>query len=260
MTHEEAIARAVKLLRLARSDNPNEAASAAAKAQEIIDRYKLGSLSIDQPSGVPDAPDEPVRDLKAAPLETPTLTIPSWKFRLASAIARSNQCQIYYNRVVLKPSLRNGFALAIVGRPSDAETVRYLYDWLRREVDRLTERDGAGLGKTWRNNFRFGVIDTIRTKLEETSAQTQSDVRAEAFAHGGESAIVRVNTAIAKIQERAKGTEAFVKGMKLTSTGSRNGSYDQSARNAGQIAGREISIGGAKRGLGAGHKAIGGGS
>lgn len=45
MTHE-ALAKAAKLLRLAQSSNPHEASLAAAKAQDIMDRFKLSGADI----------------------------------------------------------------------------------------------------------------------------------------------------------------------------------------------------------------------
>src|SRR5574340_1108320 len=97
MTHEEAIAKAVKLLKLAQSDNPNEAALAAARAQEIMDRYKLEGLSADYNSAAPAEPDEPIVAF-GEPVEPKQGS--EWVVRLILALARANQCRIYQRRTI----------------------------------------------------------------------------------------------------------------------------------------------------------------
>lgn len=245
MTHAEAVARAVKLLRLAQSDNAHEAASAAAKAQEIIDRHKLGTLGIDEPTAAPE-PEEPIADFGAAPLEQGRRGLATWKIRLASTIARANQCRIY---------LLGGRAIAIVGRASDAETVRYFYDWLISETDRLADRHGRGLGKTWRNNFRLGVVEAVG---ESFAAQAKATVAALKVESPG--AIVRIDTALARVEARGAAAQSWMDShLKLGSYRRSEGRFSPSAREAGRAAGREIRLGGARGALGSGRKALGGG-
>lgn len=267
MNHEQAVSRAVRLMRLAQSDNANEAASAAAKAQEVIDRYKLGSLGLDADTADPSEamPDEPVADFGAAPLETPAAKLAEWKFRLASTLAKANQCRIYiHSRVYGFGSdgrrQKSTKQLNIVGRASDAETVRYLYSALVQDVDRLAERDGKGLGVTWRNNFRLGVVDTIGRRLREQRAATEAAMAAEVAARGG--AIVLVNNAVAKLALRGEVVADWMKeNLDLHAVPVGGGTYDHSGREAGRKAGHELHLGGkARGGLGAGVRKLGGGS
>jgi len=65
MTYDEAIQKAAKLLRLANSSNPHEAALAAARAQEIMDRYQIDHASITIADNGHARPDEPIQDFKA---------------------------------------------------------------------------------------------------------------------------------------------------------------------------------------------------
>jgi hypothetical protein len=60
MTYEEALRKAAACLRLSKSSNQAEAALAAAKAQEIMDKYQISAevLKLDQPKEA----DEPVMD------------------------------------------------------------------------------------------------------------------------------------------------------------------------------------------------------
>jgi len=91
---QEAVEKAVKLLRLATSSNPNEAAVAAAKAQEMIDRYKLGVLSADFDIGTNGEPDEPIKDFDNDLLD-PGSRVATWKRCLIQHVSRANQCASY---------------------------------------------------------------------------------------------------------------------------------------------------------------------
>lgn len=193
MTHTEAIEKAVKLLRLAQSSNPHEAALAASRAQEIMDRHKLEGLSADYDTDKKQ-PDEPVQDFKADLMDPGTKT-ETWKSRLASAVAKVNECKIYI-RVTRKgpPSYDKVSGFAIVGRASDAQTVRYIYSWLSREIDRIADEKCAGYGRTFYNNFRIGAVESV------TARETEATMKHEAV--GNSMALVRVNNAIAKRQEQ----------------------------------------------------------
>lgn len=231
-----------KLLRLAESPNANEAALAAAKAQRLIDEHNLSAqlLALDAAEAVPD---EPICDFedKGAPLET-NRRHPRWRTQLAGTIARANGCRVYIN----------GENIALVGRPSDAETVRYLFAYLTREVERLCEREGAGCGVTWRNNFRLGVVYAIMEKLKEARERFKGEARKQATS---DMALMRVNSALARVEERGMDVADWIKtNLKLVSRGGSGGSYDPGAVAAGKQAGKSIRIGGAKAGLGRGSR------
>lgn len=226
MTHEEAIAKAVKLLKLAQSDNPNEAALAAARAQDIMDRFKLSGLSADMDEG--GTPDEPIVNI-SEPIEPKQGS--TWIVRLIVALAQANQCRVY----------KGGSASYVVGRTSDAQTVRYLYGWLKAEVNRLAARDGRGYSAVWKNNFRLGAVDTIVRKLRESQEATKRAVVAEAANPG---AIVLVKDALARLEERSKSVDLWVEQhMRFgKARGHYGGQSDYGAREAGRKAGEEINL------------------
>ena len=240
MTYEEALQKAVKLLRLSQSSNPNEAALAAGKAQEIIDRYNIESVALDMASGDKPQPDEPIKDFGFDPLDAGTRKISTWSWRLFVGISQSNGCKGYLTR-------NNGGGIAIVGRPSDVQTVRYFYAWLKQEVERLAQRDCRGTGRTWANNYRNGVVDTIKIRLKAQRKETQATVTKEILdalpAEQRHLALVRVNNAIAKVAEREQQTASWMgANLKLRNTSSGSSAFDPSARAAGQKAGHEIRI------------------
>ena len=243
MTYDEAVQKATKLLRLATSDNPNEATLAASRAQDIMDRYKLGSLSLNYEANG-SVPDEPIKDFESDPLDAGTRRLASWRWRLFHPIARCNQCDGYVS----------GYGgIAVVGRPSDVSTVRYLYGWLTREVDRLAERDCRGNGRTYANNYRIGVVETISERLAEQSRLTVAEVQREAEAQQSINpmALVRVNQAVATLERRGKEVEQWIKShLMLSSSSTSHFKADGSAREAGRIAGREVRLKAARAQIG----------
>jgi hypothetical protein len=224
--------KAAKLLRLAQSDNANEAALAASRAQEIIDRFKLSMDALQMDEAQIIASNEPIQDFGADPL-TRDAKLARWKAYLASGIAKQNQCMIY----------RSGGALKIIGRASDAVAVRYLFSWLSSEVERLANRDCHGYGVTYWNNYRIGAAESICRRLREESARTLETVRTEAAQISSAALVVVNNNALALVRKEQE-VHAWAKSnMRLrSSSGGRGSRYDHSARQAGRTAGNSVSL------------------
>jgi len=237
-----------KLLRLAQSPNANEAALAAAKAQRLIDEHHLQTALLALETHAPDAAaDEPIVDFasKGAPLERATARLERWRVCLADVVARANACRIY---------LSSG-SIALVGRPSDADSVRYLYEYLTREVERLCDLEGRGCGRTWRNNYRLGVVDAITLKLQAMRQQFAADAREQAA--GNSTALVLMNQALARVEQRGRTVETWTKThLKLRAGRAWSARGDYGARAAGQRAGRSIAINNARGGLPQGRRAL----
>jgi len=243
MTYDEAIEKVKKLHRLATSNNQHEAALAASRAQEIMDRFKLESFSLNYETNG-SAPDEPIKNYDFDPLDAGTRRLASSRWRLFYAIAQCNQCKGYTSRFG---------GIAVVGRPSDVNTVRYLYAWLTREVDRLAERDCRGNGRTYANNYRIGVVETISERLAEQSRRTVAEVQREAEAQQSVNpmALVLVNQAVATLERRGKEVEQWIKSnLKLYSGSTSRFKADGSAREAGRKAGREVRLKAARAQIG----------
>jgi hypothetical protein len=246
MTRDEALRKVASLLKLANSNNANEAALAAQRAQEIMAKFKLDAALLD--AGPSAEPDEPIVDFarKGAPLHE-SARKSGWRVRLAFFVAKANGCVIYLS------TGRGQSAIQIVGRPSDADTVRYLFAYLANETDRLAEREARGCGRTWANNFRLGVVDTIGTKLGEAQKAVNEAARSEATNANNPNALVRVNTAIERVAAKQSAVQQWMDtNMKMGKARASSAQYDGSARAAGQAAGREISVGGRSAGALAG--------
>lgn len=226
MNHTEALEKVKKLLRLAQSANQHEAALAASRAQEIIDRYKIEKFALEYEENAK-APDEPIKDFGIDPIDNASAT---WKYRLAHVIARENQCKVY----------TSGRALNLIGRPSDVATVRYLYAWLSREVDRLAGMHCTGCGRTYYNNFRNGCVDTISERLHQQRKQTVEAVKSEA---AGSHALMVIESALANQQKQMAEVQQWAKThMDLRTGKSSAGRSDFSARLAGRQAGQSINL------------------
>lgn len=230
-----AMEKAAKLLRLAQSDNPHEAALAAARAQEIIDRYRLNAAAIanaaedHNPGQAPDDAEE-IRNYADDPLSADGGT---WKALLAQAIADGNQCKIY----------TCGGAVCIIGRASDVEIVRPFFERIAAEVERLAAIHCKGNGRTYWNNFRLGCVDTIRHRLRESARATVEAVKSEAIAAGGQSALVVVQNSLARVERRKEAVEAWARSnMRLRKSSTRS-SYHHAGREAGRRAGHSVNLG-----------------
>lgn len=231
MTVENIVSKVQKLLRLSSANNnAHEAGLAAAKAQQLIDEHNLSAalLALDDANPVDSVDDEPIMDFGSSPLHVaPQLR--RWRGQLAMTIAKYNGCKVY----------RTGGNLKIIGRHSDAETVRYLFAWLERETERLAAEAGRGQGKTWRDNFRIGVVEAIDAKLKAQHEAFAQQARSSA---GTE--LMRVNQALARVEQRTASVERWAKAnTKLRSSGSYRQTQDPSARAAGREAGAGLNLG-----------------
>lgn len=240
-TLANAMQKAAKLLRLAQSDNPHEAALAASRAQEIIDRYKLNMDTATMGEAGEIESNEPVECFGRDPLDRDKI-LQRWKAQLAMSIGKQNQVYVW----------RQGGNLNLVGRPSDVSTVRYFFTFIVREIERIASRDCKGCGRTYWNNFRLGAVETVTKKLAAQHSRTIEAVKTEAIAQGG-MALVVVEKNLALMDKRTAEAKEFAHAKhKLKAGSSSQVRYDTSARNAGRQAGRSINVSGASHALGAG--------
>lgn len=105
-----------RLLALSKSSNEHEAAAAAAKAQDLLHRY---NLSVDQV----DAAQRPDYGREIVDIGNNA----GWRGVLLHVIATPNTAQVI--------SLGGG-RYAVIGQPHTIEVVRYLYEYLSREIER----------------------------------------------------------------------------------------------------------------------------
>jgi len=181
-TTEAVIDKIAKLLNLAegKGATANEAAVAAAKAQELMDRHRLDRATIDAGSG-PDS--EQVGFSKGDPLEKMGRAV-SWKLFLGGDLAAIHSC-----RLVVTPvgkTLKGRVELILIGRPSDTQVVSYLYTYLTREIERLTKfalvsMRGYFISRSdaveWGRSFRLGAVAEVLDRLIEAQKRVHDQAK-----------------------------------------------------------------------------------
>lgn len=248
MTREEAVRKAAALLRLAaRGGTVGEAAAAAGKAQEIMDRYELTREVMGDGAAAPE-PDEPIVDFggRAGGSLDETAKTEIWLGILSRNIALNHGCYVFVDR-------RNeAFTIQIVGRPTMVETVRYLYGWLKGEIARLAREKGAGMGSGWRRSFRVGAAQEIGIVLKRQRGRTVAEVQAENA--GNPHALMLVNRGLARLDPA--GAEAHARAVYEIGKGPKGRSTDPDAHEQGRQAARSLKINAARGALGGGQKLL----
>lgn len=222
---EKVLDRVKKLLALGKSDSTDEAINAVGLAQRYMTEYSITEAMLKDPL----VPEEPIREWED-PIDD---THSTWKDILGAVLAKNNQCVV----------LKYGTLLQIIGRASDVSKVRYLYSYCVRETERLAA-NYKGNGRTWLNNFKHGVVDTISDKITTVNAHVRTKMLLEHSSN--EKGIVRID-------ERAAAVETWVKEkyQKLNKGKTAIARHDRSARERGRSDGESISMGDGK-GLNAG--------
>jgi hypothetical protein len=116
-----------------------------------------------------------------------------------------------------------------------------LFAFCCREIERLAA-GYAGNGKTWMNNYRLGIVDTIGAKLAEATRSVRGEARQ---LHGS-----AADRAIVRIDEKAIAVENFVKtNLNLKKAAKVTYRSDVGARARGQMDGQSIQVGDSGPGL-----------
>lgn len=243
-TIEDVTARIAKLLKLAeRSSSPEEAATAAAKAADLMTRYEIERDSVE--TTVPTA-EEPIESTDDAPLDQMKKYMIGWKLRLADIVARHRKCKMTYVRCLGEINL--------IGRRNEIQTVRYLYAYLVSEIERITKERASGRGKAYANSFRLGMVDTIRDTLEISEYALIREMKREAEASvNSDRALVRVNAALEKREKEKEVVDEWANSHYVIRTvKARDPRVEPNAYHAGVAAGSAVVVTKARGSLGEG--------
>lgn len=178
-----------------------------------------------------------------------TSKLATWKGYLLHHITRANGCYFFYSRTPAWTAAdgKAKVTLTLVGKPTEVAVVRYLFAYVCDEIDRLSKIEAkrlGGSGRTWHNNFKLGAVRTIGDRLKEERKMLAREAEMEAEMDGG-TALMLVKSGLARIEAASKDAEAFAKSKRKLSSGSRSRSrLNESAYEAGQRAGRNVSLGG----------------
>lgn len=220
----------------------HEAAAAAARAQAIMFRHKISAREVHV------APE--VVGIRSMSTDKQVVL---WKLQLLGAVADANFCATMHSPgkrdgqhgAITKPS-----RLHIVGKPGDVDAALYVYNYLVREIGRLTRsslekanRAGKPRGRGWANDFRTGAVATVAKRLREL----RNDM--EVALH------VRQNTqALARVQQADADVQAFMDWLlaagRVTES-ARVNRVDAEAYHLGAQAAKDIALGRTEAQLGA---------
>ncbi len=240
MTYEDALRKVMSCLRLAKSSNPAEAALAASRAQEIMDRYQI-SMEATQAETPRATPDEPIQNFDRESVIDACQKDKQWVIQLVKVVGEANGCRTYFRD-------RNfGSASFLIGRPSDVQTARYLIGLLAEEVRRLGRENTKGYSVKYRRDFKYGVVIAIQNKFREQWNRTKQEVRAEQAANP--LALVRVNQALVKMEDRLAAVKRWEEEQMEYKKSRSTYRASESAKEHGFRMGQTIEISRAKAGL-----------
>jgi|GEM_PF-5700350 len=169
---EKIVEKIKKLLAMAGGNSINEAAIAAAKAQELMEKHSI------------------IEAMLAEKSTDPTITqtsiwsggkVPTWVLQLAMGLGEVNRCKVWY-QAGRRSRGYNGYIKA-AGTPGSLEKMALLLNWLMRETDRLYSEEkpdhfDRGDGKRWANAFRLGASSTIVLRLKGATAKARREMTA----------------------------------------------------------------------------------
>jgi len=193
---EQIIEKILNLMSLSKSDNPNESALAAKRAQEMIERHRIDDAEIkrarqeDTQRGVGDVNLFLVH--RAGRLYI-------WQHVLAAAIAEENYCRY----------MTNGEDMLVAGAREDAQLVGWLYQVFVNEIQGMFDTmyksnhpfvlQMMGVSKDKRksrNSFFLGASSRIGERLKEARAKARKQAQKEA---GSQEGLVCINESIAAL-------------------------------------------------------------
>ncbi len=167
------IERIQKLLALARGHaNEHESASALAEAQRLMAKYSLDMSAVDsesEPTFCREAVEEFVR-------------MPLWHDQLLGAVQRANGIFVVSEAFEESQGVSGRWTvyrrLLFVGRRTDVLVAKYMYGFLRQEIDSLAHTRGKGLGVAWMNEYRLGCVEAVAEKLQAATKAAIDDFKA----------------------------------------------------------------------------------
>jgi hypothetical protein len=151
-----------KLLALSQSSNANEAAVAAAAAQRLMAQHQIAEAELGGEVEEKAAKEvDPLFEAK---------TLPGWLNMLSAGLCRQNSVFVWVHKRADGKSY-----VCICGRPSDVANVRFLFAYLRSEIERLVQVECRGKGRSIMDSYRkgavVGAIEAMDAAREEVRAQ-----------------------------------------------------------------------------------------
>lgn len=162
MIEQKIIERIQKLLALSGNNtNENEAASALAKAQALLQEYNLEMAEVQKRTGKKSSYER---------LQFASESRDEWRRQLMGIVAKHCFCKALFYR------LRDKNETVLIGEKQNIEATRMMYAFIERQLLFLAEKgleqykrriSSATHGRMWKMNFFDGAVAIIRERLEE---------------------------------------------------------------------------------------------
>jgi hypothetical protein len=222
MDIQSIIERVRKLLALSQSDNANEAAAATAKANALIDQYRISVEQIGEA-------EDPL-SIETEPLYQGD-RIMAWRKLLAVRLSRHYGCYHWNNKTA------NGLKLMIAGRKSDVAVLRYMFAYITSECERIGVKECKGRGRSYAESYRQGFVAGVTDKLAESRKQAAADTA------DGQTSLVKLDSRALEARRHVEQAIPLGRGKRLAL------GRDGAAFANGQAAGGRLHLG---NGLGSG--------
>jgi Protein of unknown function (DUF2786) len=231
------IEKIAKLRRLAQSANLNEAAAAAAAADRLMQEHGIAEAQLEAAGEMPK--ESPVEE--STPLAQWVGGTPQWELSLVTQLARHYGCSTYGStdaKEVGPNQWRDSYSTHVVGRPSDIASVRYMYAWLKLEIERLAKIN-AGNGRAWINSFKHGAVAGVLEAMRAAKASVMAETKASA---SSPTASTSTSAALVLIDNRAGEAKAARDALhpNLRSGGRIGGASSAGGYGAGKTAGSRL--------------------
>lgn len=211
-----------------RGATPEEAATAAAKAQALLFEHNLSQCDVDtKEQAGPDPYGKVETTLEGANRNTVT-----WRRTLLYTIAKHNFCTAI--------TLPNQTKMIVIGKRSNVETVLYLNHILVREIERLAIEAGKTVltnRAAYMVSFCRGAVSTIHRRLQEQQSESERTATSTTNARSAGNAVA-IRTMSQELNKAV--THFYPQGLRTSTTRSRVGSMD--GYRSGQQAGAGISM------------------
>lgn len=209
---------------------PEEAASAARVAQQLITQYKIDVAQVKEISG----------DIGKHPPLYCDKQIPHWRSDLAHWVCKLNGCIMYHANYSDGTS-----GLGVIGRKQDVSFIRFLFNHCCQEIERMRDQSmpeqphvrsqAAALEKVrweWSNSFCHGAVNQIAARMRDAQIDTME-------AHYNSTAIIRLQDADQQVHSWANTNLA----LKPAATDRKSRGFNATAYTAGFKAGNSINVG-----------------
>lgn len=146
-----------KLLSLATSSNPNEAANAQALADGLMAKYNVTEADL--------ASLDPKEYYGENEKLFFSIGLSSWRQQLAVGVASYFDCQIVQEMVVMAEGATQ-YTYFVYGDDDQVKDVQFVYHAFAKKIDNLVDTRCLGRGPVYVESYCDGVVDSVKMNIQ----------------------------------------------------------------------------------------------